>query len=518
MADERRQLQRLEALAALLPILAQALDVREVFPHILRVTRTVLPHDTLGIALLDADRTTVHIHALSSDVGFEAPDAFPVTDEIRWLLDGDWDALLVADMRDDPIMAALPPVRGGLRSSLRVPLRRDGVLIGGVNFMARTVGAFTDDDVPVARRVAEYLNLALAHGDMAEAAARAAETRERALALERRVEALQEELVSVGRLSRRIVGESPAWRRVMAEATKVAATETTVLLAGASGTGKEVVARYVHGASPRASGPFVGLNCAAIPDALLEAELFGAERGAYTGAVQARAGHLERASGGVLFLDEVGELSPGAQAKLLRVIQEREFLRLGGTRTRMADVRVVAATNRDLAQLVAEGRFREDLYYRLNIFTITLPPLREREADIIPLSLAFLDDLAAQLARPAAGLSREARPALLAYPWPGNVRELRNVLERASILADGGLITTDHLMLPAAPAVAGNSPSPSPPAATSGADASGTLADVERQLVTDALHRARWNKSRAAAALGLTRSQLYGRLRRYGIE
>jgi transcriptional regulator with GAF, ATPase, and Fis domain len=518
VADTHR-LRRLEALADLLPILAQALDVREIFPHILRVTRTVLPHDTLGIALLDADRTTVHIHALSSDVGFEAPDAFPVTDELRSLLDGRWQALITADMRDDPIMSRLAPVRAGLRSSLRVPLRRDGVVIGGVNFMARGVGVFTDDDVPVAKRVAEYLNLALAHRDMADAAARAAEARERAQALERRVEALQEELVSVGRLSRRIVGESPAWRRVMAEATKVAATETTVLLVGASGTGKEVVARYVHGASPRAAGPFVGINCAAIPDALLEAELFGAERGAYTGAVQSRPGHLERASGGVLFLDEVGELSPGAQAKLLRVIQEKEFLRLGGSRTRVADVRVVAATNRDLAQLVAEGTFREDLYYRLNIFTITLPPLRERREDIIPLSLGFLDDLAAQLARPAAGLSKEARPALLAYPWPGNVRELRNVLERASILADGGLITTDHLMLPKAPAAEAPSRPPTARASeTTGGAAQTTLADVERQLVAEALENARWNKSRAAAALGLTRSQLYGRLRRYGIE
>jgi transcriptional regulator with GAF, ATPase, and Fis domain len=509
---------RLDALAELLPILAEALDVRTVIPHILRVTRKVLPHDTIGVALIGDDRRSVRIHALSSDVGFTPPEEFPVNDEGRALLDGPWDYLLVDDMQLDPVMRTLPPVQGGLRSSLRIPIRRDGQLVGGVNFMAAHVGAFSEADVPVAQRVAAYIDLALSHQRLADAAARAAEARERAAVLERRVEVLQEELVTLGRLPRRIVGEAPAWRRVMSEATKVAPTETTVLIAGASGTGKEVVARYIHGASPRAAGPFVALNCAAIPDALIESELFGTERGAYTGAAQARAGHVERAAGGVLFLDEVGELSPGAQAKLLRVLQEREFLRLGGTRPRQADVRIVAATNADLATLVREGRFREDLFYRLNIFAIDLPLLCERREDIIALSLAFLEDIGRQLARPAAGLSREARPVLLEYPWPGNVRELRNVLERASILAEGGLITSDHLLLHALadtpPRTVPRTPSreapdPAPPQA---------LADLERQMVADALRAVRFNKTRAAARLGLTRSQLYVRLRRYGLD
>jgi transcriptional regulator with GAF, ATPase, and Fis domain len=506
---------RLDALAELLPVLAEALDVRAVFPHILRVTRKVLPHDTLGVALIADDRRTVRIHALSSDVRFTPPEEFPVTDEGRALLDGPWDHLLVDDMRLDPVMRMLPPVHAGLRSSLRVPIRREGQLIGGVNFMAARVGAFTAADVPVAQRVAAYIDLALSHQRLSDAAARAAEARERAQMLERHVEVLQEELVTLGRLPRRIVGEAPTWRRVMAEAAKVAPTETTVLITGASGTGKEVVARFIHGASRRAAGPFVAINCAAIPDALIESELFGTERGAYTGAAQARPGHLERAGGGVLFLDEVGELSPGAQAKLLRVLQEREFLRLGSTRPRQADVRVVAATNRDLATLVREGHFREDLFYRLNIFAIDLPPLCERQADIIPLSQAFLDDIGRQLGRPAAGLSREARPVLLAYHWPGNVRELRNVLERASILADGGLITSDHLVLHAPRHAVG--PRRAPESIRDAPPPAG-LPALERQMVEDALRVTRFNKTQAAARLGLTRSQLYVRLRRHGLD
>lgn len=520
MADSSELALRLDALAELLPILAQALDVRDVFPHILRVTRKVLPHDTVGVGLIADDGHTVRIHALSSDVGFTPPEEFPVTAEGRALLTQAWDYLLVDDMRHDPMMRLLAPVASGLRSSLRVPIRRDGRLVGGVNFMSEQVGAFSQQDIPVAQRVAAYIDLALSHQRLAEAAARAAEARERAQVLQRHVEVLQEELVAMGRLPRRIIGDAPAWRQVMAEATKVAPTETTVLLTGASGTGKEVVARFIHGASRRAAGPFVAINCAAIPDALIESELFGTERGAYTGAAQARAGHIERAAGGVLFLDEVGELSPGAQAKLLRVLQEREFLRLGGGQPRRADVRVVAATNQDLAGLVAEGRFRDDLYYRLAIFAIQLPLLRDRQDDIIALSQALLDDIGRQLARPAAGLSREAQPVLLAYHWPGNIRELRNVLERASILADGGLITSEHLALhPLARSVPPDTPrpwdSPAPPAPAPPATA---LPALERRLIEEALQVSRYNKTRAAARLGLSRSQLYVRLRRHGLD
>ena len=218
-----------------------------------------------------------------------------------------------------------------------------------------------------------------------------------------------------------------------------------MLVTGESGTGKEVVARFIHAASSRRGRPFVALNCAALPEQLLESELFGYERGAFTGAQQAKPGQVELASGGVLFLDEVSEMSLSAQAKFLRVLQEREFQRLGGTRLLKANIRVIAATNRDLRKAVERGDFREDLFYRLGVFDIQIPPLRDRVADIVPLSETFLQEIGRSFGRPPAGLTREARQALLQYEWPGNVRELRNVLERASILCEGGLIDTDHL-------------------------------------------------------------------------
>ena len=217
----------------------------------------------------------------------------------------------------------------------------------------------------------------------------------------------------------RVVGESVEWREVLRKATQVASTDTTVLVTGESGTGKEVVARFIHAASARKSGPFVALNCAALPEQLLESELFGYERGAFTSAQQAKPGQVELASGGVLFLDEVSEMSLSAQAKFLRVLQEREFQRLGGTRLLKANIRVIAATNRDLRKAVERGDFREDLFYRLGVFDIQIPPLRERPSDIVPLSETFLQEIGRSFGRPAAGLTREARQALLQYRVAG---------------------------------------------------------------------------------------------------
>src|ERR1700675_715550 len=246
----------------------------------------------------------------------------------------------------------------------------------------------------------------------------------------------------------RVVGQSPEWRQVLRRAAQVAATDTTVLLLGESGTGKEVVARFIHRASPRKAGPFVAINCAALPEQLLESEVFGYERGAFTGAQQSKPGQLELASGGTLFLDEVSEMSLSAQGKFLRVLQEREFQRLGGMRPIKANVRVIAATNRDLRKAVAQGVFREDLYYRLQVFEIAIAPLRDRKSDVLPLVDAFLQDLAHSFGRPLAGITADARRTLLEYGWPGNVRELRNALERAAILCEGSLIAPQHLLLP----------------------------------------------------------------------
>jgi transcriptional regulator with PAS, ATPase and Fis domain len=260
------------------------------------------------------------------------------------------------------------------------------------------------------------------------------------------------------------------------------------------------------------------LNCAALPDQLLESELFGYEKGAFTGAVAAKAGQIERAAPGVLFLDEVGEMSVSAQAKLLRVLQEKEFQRLGGARALSADVRVVAATNRDLRTAVENGSFREDLYYRLHVFEISLPPLRERRDDILPLAEEFLAEIARGFGRPPGGISREARERLLQYHWPGNVRELRNALERAAILCEGGVIDAQHLSLagPRAPLV-GDGIAAREGAPDKHLSTAADLRAVERVMVEKALNEARYNRSAAARALGLTRKQLYIRLRRFGL-
>jgi len=296
------------------------------------------------------------------------------------------------------------------------------------------------------------------------------------------------------------IGTSHMWREVIRRATRVAATEATTCLQGESGTGKEVIARFIHRRSPRRHAPFIAINCAALPEQLLESELFGFERGAFTGAQQPKPGQIELAAGGVLFLDEVTEMTPAAQAKFLRVLQEREFLRLGGTRPVRLNVRVIAATNRNLHEAVERGQFRADLYYRLNVFDIRIPPLRERRDDIPPLSATFL--------REFAGATTELTPAaiesLCRYDWPGNVRELRNVLERAAIVCDGPFIDAEHLSLSIDAAVA-------PLISTD-------LGVLERQAIEQALREVRGNKVRAAKQLGITRTQLYSRLKKYGLE
>jgi transcriptional regulator with PAS, ATPase and Fis domain len=248
----------------------------------------------------------------------------------------------------------------------------------------------------------------------------------------------------------------------------------------------------------------VALNCAALPEQLLEAELFGYERGAFTSANQAKPGQVELASGGVLFLDEVTEMSLSAQAKFLRVLQEREFQRLGGTRLIKANIRVIAATNRDLRKAVERGDFREDLFYRLGVFDIEIPPLRNRQSDIVPLSEAFLQEISASIGRPAAALTRGARQALLQYDWPGNVRELRNVLERAAILCEGAPIDTTHLAL--------DSGNRRPRHDTT------DLGIVERTTITKVLDECSGNKTKAARRLGLSRTQLHLRIRKYRLE
>jgi two-component system response regulator HydG len=407
-------------------------------------------------------------------------------------------------------------IEGGGRSCLIVPMRFGERVGGGLYFGKRRPNWFDPLDAEVAAAIAAQVVLAVQHQRLAEEQRRLALVERHAKRLEQRLESLRDELGARYGFDR-IIGRSPALREVLARAAKVAPTETTVLLTGESGTGKELVARAIHHASPRVDGPFVAINCAALPDTLLESELFGHERGAFTGADRQKLGRFELAAGGTLFLDEVGELSPAVQAKLLRVLQEREFQRVGGTTTLRSDVRLIAATNKDLSREVGAGRFRDDLFYRLNVFTIHLPALRERGDDVLLLADHFVSTLGARMAKADVGLSRDARDALLTHTWPGNIRELQNAVERALIVSDGGLLTTAQLGIGARP-----SPPPVPdrpvlPPPEGGPASSEPLAEVEKRLVLDALKEAKGNKSKAAEILGISRSQMYTRLKRHGI-
>jgi two-component system response regulator FlrC len=304
-----------------------------------------------------------------------------------------------------------------------------------------------------------------------------------------------------------LVAQDPSMVAVVAQVDKVAVTDATVLLLGESGTGKELLAQRLHRRSRRSDGPFVAVNCAALSDTLLESEIFGHERGAFTGATATRRGRFELADGGTLFLDEIAELRPALQAKLLRVLQDYRFERVGGTRTIEVDVRVVAATNRNLEEAQAAGTLRSDLYHRLAVFPIRLPPLRERVGDILPLAKHLLGGIGRQLGRRDLSLEPAAEAALLAYSWPGNVRELANLLERAAILAEGSTLTASHLAIPA------GVPTPTPLAALDG-----TLEDLEREAIRRALAAEGGHRKNAAARLGIGLRTLYEKLKAFGIE
>ncbi|HJZ58482.1 MAG TPA: sigma 54-interacting transcriptional regulator [Gemmataceae bacterium] len=322
---------------------------------------------------------------------------------------------------------------------------------------------------------------------------------------------LQEEIKAAHNFDE-IVGRSPGLVSVLQRVSKVAGTDSTVLIDGETGTGKELIARAVHSASPRKGKPLIKLNCAALPTGLVESELFGHEKGAFTGATARKPGRFELADGGTLFLDEVGELPPDAQAKLLRVLQEREFERVGGTSPVRVDVRVIAATNRDLARMAKEGKFREDLFYRLNVFPVRLPPLRDRRDDIPLLVRFFVNKFAARLGKRIESVGTDTLELLAAYPWPGNIRELENVLERAVILADGHELEIDPDVLP----VAGGVPESGP---SGGGEQS--LVAVERDHILSVLRQTDWvieGPGGAAKVLAMHPNTLRSRLKKLGIS
>jgi DNA-binding NtrC family response regulator len=332
---------------------------------------------------------------------------------------------------------------------------------------------------------------------------------------------LMKEELAVRRGAPQLVGEDPSLRKVFAAMQRAATTDTTVLIEGESGTGKELFARSLHALSERADAPFVAINCAAIPETLLETELFGHEKGAFTGAVARKPGKFEMAHRGTLFLDEIGDLPLSLQAKILRALEEKRFERVGGTASVQVDVRLVAATNRGLKAAVAARRFREDLYFRLSVFPITVPPLRERPGDIALLARFFVERFCRDLKKRSLALSAEAIGHLQAYRWPGNARELQNCIERAAILADGDTILPRHLNLSFVQA----EPPPAP-GALGGLDLSGTLVEasrravaaVERVKLAEAMAETGGNRARAADLLQVSFKMLNTKLKEHGLE
>ena len=325
-------------------------------------------------------------------------------------------------------------------------------------------------------------------------------------------EILRDELRRKGVTANDIIFRSPTMDEVINLAGRVATSKATVLILGESGTGKELVARLIHALSPRSQKPMTVVNCAALPETLLESELFGHEKGAFTGAAQRRIGRFEEADGGSLFLDEIGELPPPVQVKLLRFLQEREFQRLGGNRTLHSDVRIISATNRDLKTKVGEGAFREDLFYRLNVVAITIPPLRERKEDLSPLIDHFLRRFSSQNEKEIEGVLPEAKDLLLKYDYPGNVRELENIIERAVVIARGSLVSTRDLPFSAEPIPSGREEK----------IRLGTLKDsveaLERKMILVAMEKTKNHQTRAAELLGISERMLRYKLKKYTLK
>ena len=512
--------ERLQLLLELTNRVVSNLNLKDVLNEISASIRRVMQCDGVAIMLPGPEDRNLRLYALDFPGNPEHIEsgAEPVLHEkasARLVFQrGEAMVLSTEEVRGEP----LPPELE-LQSLAHAPLQGRSGVVGVLSLGAHREDAFSPGDMPfltqVARQVAIAVENAVAFSEISEL--------KNKLALEKLY--LEDEIRSELKFEE-IVGKSEALRRVLREVETVAPTDSTVLIYGETGTGKELIARAVHNLSARRAQSFVKLNCAAIPTGLLESELFGHERGAFTGAISQRVGRFELAHHGTMFLDEIGEVPLELQPKLLRVLQEREFERLGSTRTLRTDARLIAATNRDLEALVNEQKFRSDLYYRLNVFPIRVPSLRERPEDIPLLVRHFVQQFSRRLSKVIDTISSETMSTLVKYPWPGNIRELQNVIERAAILSKGPILAvpSDELRPPAAalPTLAAI-----PPAEPEGLHAvprrnmRNMLDEAERQQILEALENSNWTvagPSGAAARLDMKRSTLQSRMKKLGIR
>jgi formate hydrogenlyase transcriptional activator len=516
-----RERDRLRVLLDVNNVLVTSLELPELFRGIVSTLQRVIHHDYTSLALLDPVTGLLKIHALDfpgrqgllkaeMTISREASPAGRAIAEGRTLVSRG------AELEQYPSEVVRLLRAEGLQAICCIPLSNRGRTFGTLNLASRRMDVFTPPDIELVQQVAAQVAIAVENA----LAFKEIDALKDKLAEEKLY--LEEEIRSAFNFEE-IIGDSPAIRRALAQVELVAPAGTTVLILGETGTGKEVIARAVHNLSPRKERTFVKVNCAAIPSGLLEAELFGHERGAFTGAINQKIGRFELADRGTLFLDEIGDIPLELQPKLLRVLQEQEFERLGSNRTQRVDVRVVAATNRDLSRLVADREFRSDLYYRLNVFPIQIPPLRERREDVPLLVRYFVQNFSRRLNKTVEYVPAEAMDALVNYAWPGNIRELENLIERAVLLSPGKELRVPLSELKAsALAASGNvsaeqslfSPSPAAVPIT-------TLEEAERQHILRALRQTEWRiagAKGAAAILGMKRTTLQARMRKLGIR
>ncbi len=520
--DLERRIIELTALYEISKVLTESLDLAVTSRKVLKLLSQMVGMERGTFLLLEPGSRRISIVAAVGMTDEEiARGTYRVGEGIVGNVLAAGTPVVVPNIGDEPLFLDRTGARSRLAGRDEIAFLCVPVKVGG-----ETIGVLSVDRLPVERvsfdRDVQFLTIVA--GTLAQAVRISEMVRDEKQRLLDENLNLKSELKGRYRFEN-IIGGSDRMQEVFGLVDRVSRSAATVLLRGESGTGKEMIAKAIHYNSPRAQGPFIKLNCAALPETLLETELFGHDKGAFTGAVGEKRGRFEMAHGGTLFLDEVGDLPLSFQVKLLRVLQERQFERVGGTRTISVDVRLVTATNRDLEEAVRKGIFREDLYYRLNVIPIFLPPLRERSEDLPALVQFFLDRFNKTNGRKIR-LSSAAVSCLRAYPWPGNVRELENAIEHVVVMARGDEAGEEDLppwlsapgTVPAVPA--GGAPSVSPPAAASPSGAAGRippLEEAERRMIVDALDRCGGIQSRAALLLGITARQIGYKMRKYGL-